>query len=160
MAARDLIGKRGEAIVCARLTEFGSRALPYFDPHPLGEKCPTYDYLVELLGVGGTPAYFFAQVKATRRGYTKRKARLKTRVAAGDVRKMVRCAIPTYVIAVDEPAALAYIVSVHGKRSTAISTVPTAYPLDEARRKQLWTEVRDHWRALRSAATKTSAFGL
>jgi hypothetical protein len=59
MTARDMIGKRGEAIVSAALTDFCGRALPYFDPHPLGEKCPTFDYLVELLGTGNAPAYFF-----------------------------------------------------------------------------------------------------
>jgi hypothetical protein len=158
MAARDLIGKRGEAIVCACLTEFGSKQIPYFDPHPLGEKCPTFDYLVELLGVGDTPAYFFVQVKATRQGYTKQTANLKRSVDASDVRKMVRCPVPTYVIGVDEPAELAYIVSVHGSRRGAISSIPTSYPLDEHNRKVLWVEVREHWKSLRMAVTKTSAF--
>ncbi|GEM_PF-641860 len=49
MAARDLIGKRGEAMVTARLTDFCGNPYPYFDVHPLGEKCPTFDYLVELI---------------------------------------------------------------------------------------------------------------
>ena len=48
MATRDLIGKRGEAIVTARLMDFCGNPDPYFDVHPLGEKCPTFDYLVEL----------------------------------------------------------------------------------------------------------------
>ena len=48
MIARDLIGKRGEAIVSERLLDFCGNPLPYFDPHPLGEKCPTFDYLVEV----------------------------------------------------------------------------------------------------------------
>jgi hypothetical protein len=158
MAAHDLIGKRGEAIVCACLTDFGMRSLPYFDPHPLGEKCPTFDYLVELLGVDAAPAYFFVQVKATRKGYTKRTADLKRGVSADDVRKMVRCPVPTHVIGVDEPAGLAYIVSVHGRRAGEISTIPTTYPLNEANRKLLWTEVRNHWRLLRTATKKVSAF--
>jgi hypothetical protein len=46
MSARDLIGKRGEAIVTARLMDFCGNPEPYFDVHPLGEKCPTFDYLV------------------------------------------------------------------------------------------------------------------
>ena len=46
MATRDLIGKRGEAIVTARLMDFCGNLNPYFDVHPLGEKCPTFDYLV------------------------------------------------------------------------------------------------------------------
>ena len=75
MTVRDLIGKRGEAIVCAGLTDFCGRHLPYFDPHPLGEKCPTFDFLVELLGCRFlTRRSFFAQVKATKLGYTERTA--------------------------------------------------------------------------------------
>jgi hypothetical protein len=150
MSARDLIGKRGEAIVCACLTDFGVRNLPFFDPHPLGEKCPTFDYLVELVGAGDVPAYFFAQVKATRRGYSTGSAKLKAAVSADDVRKMVRCPIPTYVIGVDEPAGKAFIVSVQGRPTRAISAIPTTFPLDdETTRKLLWTKVRDYWRRIR-----------
>ena len=47
---RDYIGKRGEAIATAALLDFCGNPEPYFDPHFLGEKCPTYDFLVELLG--------------------------------------------------------------------------------------------------------------
>ena len=159
MAARDLIGKRGEAIACERLTEFGRRSLPYFDPHPLGEKCPTFDYLVELLSTGSFPAYFFVQVKATRHGYSGPAANLKVSVKSGDVRKMIHCPSPTYVIGVDEPAGLAFVVSIHGTLKGSLSTIPTTYPLDERNRKVLWAEVRDHWRELRTASTKTSVFG-
>jgi hypothetical protein len=47
MAARDRTGKRGEAIATARLMGFCGNHDPYFDVHPLGEKCPTFDHLVE-----------------------------------------------------------------------------------------------------------------
>lgn len=107
--------------------------------------------------MGNTPAYFFVQVKATRQGYTRQSAALKTGVKAGDVRKMVRCPVPTYVIAVDEPAGRAFILSVHGGRRGVISSVPTRHPLDEANRKALWAEVRDHWRSLRGT-TRSSRF--
>src|SRR5438105_2528320 len=150
MAARDLIGKRGEAIACGCLMDFGSRNLPYFHPHPLGEKCPTFDFLVELLGAGATPIYFFAQVKTTRRGYSKRAGNLDVGVKAVDVQRMVRCPIPTYLIGVDEPSGLAYIVSVHGGRKGPIPSMPTTHLLNEANRKVLWAEVRDYWRSLRS----------
>ena len=53
---------------------------------------------------GDAIAYFFVQVKATRRGYTKRAVDLKVGLTAGDVRKMVKCPVPTYVIGVDEPS--------------------------------------------------------
>jgi hypothetical protein len=156
MTARDLIGKRGEALVCAGLTDFCGRPLPYFDPHPLGEKCATFDLLVELVGVGNTPAYFFVQVKATKLGYTSGSAELKAGVPADDVRRMVNCPVPTYLIGVDEPGATAFLLSVHGRRG-AISSIPTTYPINPANLKALWTEVRDHWKSLRRMK-KTSAF--
>ena len=72
---------------------------------------------------------------------------------------MVRCPIPTYLIGVDEPAARAYIVPIHGTLTRAISSMPTAYPLDRRNLKRLWHEVKDYWRTLdQSAKAKTSAF--
>jgi Domain of unknown function (DUF4365) len=107
MDAKDLIGKRGESIASGCLLDFCGKALPYFDPHPLGEKCPTFDYLVELIGAGTSTPYFLAQVKATKQGSTKGTLDLKVKVKARDVQLMVRCPIPTYLIGVDEPTAKA-----------------------------------------------------
>src|ERR1700689_1767557 len=109
MVAKDLIGKRGETIACERLLDFCGNPSPYFDPHPLGEKCPTFDYLVELIGAGRSTPYFLAQVKATKQGHTKGTMDLKVRLKARDVQMMVRCPIPTYLIGIDEPAEKAYI---------------------------------------------------
>jgi hypothetical protein len=97
MHARDLAGKRGEFIASERLLDFCGRAIPYFDPHPLGEKFPTYDLLVELTGRHSSKPYFLAQVKSTRSGGKKGKADLKVQLNARDVRFMVRCPIPTYL---------------------------------------------------------------
>jgi hypothetical protein len=159
MIAKDLIGKRGETIACEHLLDFCGNPAPYFDPHPLGEKCPTFDYLVELLGAGTSTPYFLAQVKATQQGLTQGARDLKVKVKAKDVRMMVRCPIPTYLIGIDEPMAKAYIVSIHGRLSKAISSMPTAYPLDCHNLKRLWEEVRAYWQSLGAMATpKTSAF--
>ena len=157
MAARDLIGKRGEAIVVERLTDFCGNPLPYFDPHPLGEKCPTYDYLVEVVNAGDSVPYFFVQVKATRRGFTKRERRLVVQVDAGDVRRMVRCPVPTYLVGVDEPAGQAYVVSVHGDMDGPVASVPSTYPLNRKNLKRLWGEVTDYWQKLDPSA-RTSVF--
>ena len=129
--------------------DFCSNPLPYFDPHPLGEKCPTFDYLVELIGAGKSTPYFLAQIKATQQGHTKGMINLKVKVKASDVQVMVRCPIPTYLIGIDEPSARAYIVSIHGKLAKSISSMPTAYPLDSQNPKKLWDEVKTYWRARR-----------
>src|SRR5260370_32766268 len=114
MATRDLIGKRGEAITTARLMDFCGNPDPYFDLHPLGEKCPTFDYLVELVNAGDSVPYFLAQVKSTQKGFTKKGNRLLVQVDEDDVRRMVQCPFPTYLLGVDEPNDIAYVVSIHG----------------------------------------------
>ena len=157
MAARDYIGKRGENIVSEHLLDFCGRALPYFDPNPLGEKCPVFDYLVELVTKAKTPPYFLASVKATKQGLTQRTVDLKVALKAKDVQAMVRCPVPAYLIGVDEPAARAYIVSLHGKIKETLSSMPTTYPLNAATLADLWTEVNTYWGSL-DYKRKTSKF--
>src|SRR5271157_4202040 len=108
MHARDLSGKRGEFIASERLLDFCGRSIPYFDPYLLGEKFPTYDLLVELTGQHASKPYFLAQVKSTRSGGKKGMADLKFQLKAQDVRFMIRCPIPTYLIGIDEKAEVAY----------------------------------------------------
>ena len=125
MATRDLIGKRGEAIATTRLRDFCGNPDPYFDVHPLGEKCPTFDYLVELVNAGNSVPYFLAQVKSTQKGFTKKGRRLLVQVAEEDIRRMVRCPFPTYLIGVDEPHDWAYLISVHGNLNGLIASLPS-----------------------------------
>jgi hypothetical protein len=156
MRARDLTGKRGESIAMVRLmTKSGGRV--YFQPHPLGEKCPTYDYLVELVGAGSSPPYFFAQVKSTAKKLTKRKKRLPVGMKKTDVLSMVRCPVPTYLIGVDEPSEAAYIISIHGTLDRSIPSMPTTYPLSGANLRRLWDEVKTYW-ATFDLAKKNSHF--
>src|SRR5947209_14232604 len=109
----DDIGERGEAIFKAEIMDFCGRNRPYFRAHFLGAKFATLDYLVELLGAGARALYFFVQVKTTRLGCTKRNPpRLKVKVTRTDVPRMALYPAPTYVIGIDEPPALAYIVSI------------------------------------------------
>jgi hypothetical protein len=159
MAAHDLLGKRGEAIVTARLMDFCGNRQSYFDPHFLGEKCPTFDFLVELVGAGDSAPYFLAQVKTTRSATKAKSRRLSAKVSRQDVRRMARCPLPTYLIAVDEPAAMAYIVAILGKMDGAISSIPTRYPLHCENLHKLWQEVQDCWHQLDYSA-KFSAFTL
>jgi hypothetical protein len=84
MPAKDDIGSRGEAIFELRITDpHGPGGDPLFRPYHLGEKFPTLDYLVELVGLpAGGVGYFFAQVRSTRKGFTKRPpARLAVKVS-------------------------------------------------------------------------------
>jgi hypothetical protein len=161
MHARDLSGKRGEFIASERLLDFCGRSIPYFDPYLLGEKFPTYDLLVELTGQHASKPYFLAQVKSTRSGGKKGMADLKVQLKAQDVRFMIRCPIPTYLIGIDEKAEVAYIISIHGNLTGGISAIPTTFPLDRGNLRVLHDEVLAHWRTLSpSSKRKTSAFVL
>jgi hypothetical protein len=161
MNSRDLTGKRGEFIASERLLDFCGNPLPYFDPHLLGEKFPTYDLLVELTAEHGSRPYFLAQVKSTRSGRKLGMSELKVRLKAKDVRAMIICPIPTYVIGVDEKAEIAYIISIHGRIKGGISSIPTTYPLDRGNLRILRDEVQAYWKTLAvSSKSKSSAFTL
>lgn len=157
MSTQDRLGKRGEAIVTARLMDFCGKRDPYFDVHPLGAKCPTFDYLVELVNAGESVPYFLAQAKSTRKGFTKKRRRLLVQMDEEDVRRMVQCPFPTYLIGIDEPNDRAYVVSIQGNLSGAIASMPSKYPLTPRNLRKLWQEVTDYWKKLDPAA-KTSAF--
>lgn len=146
--AKDYIGKRGEFIIAEKLIDFCGRPLPYFDPHPLGEKCGIFDFLVELVTKDKTPPYFLVSAKATKKGKTKKLLDLKVGLKAKDVQAMVRCPVPAYLIGVDEPAGEAYIVSMHGNLKGPISSMPTKHALNSATLAILWTEVGSYWKTL------------
>jgi hypothetical protein len=157
LSKKDHLGRRGEFIAVLRLTQVcQANDLPYFVPHFLGDKCPLFDALVELVDAGDTTLFFFAQVKATRKGRNK-KGRLKVEVKKSDVIGMVRYPAPTYVIGIDEPQEKAYIVAVYGAMNKKISSLSTAHELNSTTLKHLWDEVREYWKA-KDMAQKTSQF--
>jgi len=104
---------------------------------------------------------FLAQVKSTRSDGKKGMADLKVQLKAQDVRFMIRCPIPTYLIGIDEKAEVAYIVSVHGNLTGGISSIPTRFPLDRGNLRVFRDEGLAYWRTLSpSSKMKTSAFVL
>jgi hypothetical protein len=161
MGIADFIGGRGEAIAYARLTRVcrSDAELPYFWPHYLGEKCPTFDFLVELVDADEQTPFFFVQVKSTRKEFTKTQTppRLRIEVSEQDVRRMVVYPAPTYVIGVHEAEERAFLVSVHGAMSGAISSITTAHELTCDTLKKLWDEVKAFWRG-REMARASSCF--
>ncbi len=60
--AVDDVGDRGQWLFCLLRTQLcAGRNEPYFRPRALGDKSPTFDYLVEL--VGSEAYFFFVQVQ-------------------------------------------------------------------------------------------------
>ncbi len=115
MGITDFIGGRGEAIAFARLTKLcrAGSDLPYFWPHFLGEKCETFDFLVELVDAGEMTPFFFVQVKTTRKEFNRSQQppRLPVAVLERDVRRMVAYPAPTYVVGVHEEEERAFIIA-------------------------------------------------
>jgi hypothetical protein len=150
MGITDFIGGRGEAIAYMRLSRI-CRAddAPYFWPHYLGEKCETFDFLVELVDAGDKTPFFFVQVKTTRKEYTRSQTppRLRVEVSDKDVRRMSAFPAPTYVVGVHEDEERAFVVSVHGEMREAISSITTGHELTCDTLKLLWDEVREFWLA-------------
>jgi hypothetical protein len=142
----DFVGNRGQSMAHNRLTAICHKGKPYFAAQFLGDKFPTFDFLVELVGGGDRRPYFFVQVKTTRAGMTTTAfPRLRVGVKKSDVRKMVKFQAPTYVIGIDEPKGEAYIVAVYGKMSNGFSSMSTQHPLNPATLQLLWKEVKEYW---------------
>jgi hypothetical protein len=161
MERREATGKRGEAIFVETLMNFCGNSVPLFNPIFLGEKSESIDYLIELIGVKTRTLFFFVQVKTTRLGYTKDKAnpRLKVRVSRDDIAKIKQYAAPVYLVGIDEPRALSFILSVNHKTVDQVSSLSTKYPLNCTNLRRLWDEVQEYWRP-RDMTLKNSAFSL
>jgi hypothetical protein len=148
MGITDFIGSRGEAIAYISLSRICREGdLHYFWPHYLGEKCETFDFLVELVDAGEKTPYFFVQVKATRKelNLDQTHPRLRVRVSEKDVRRMSTFPAPTYVTGVHEDEERAFVVSIHGDLREAISSITTDHELTAETLKRLWDEVREFW---------------
>jgi hypothetical protein len=160
MGITDFIGGRGEAIAYSHLSRVcreGDR--PYFWPHYLGEKCETFDFLVELVDADEKTPFFFVQVKATRKEYTRNQStkRLRVEVSEKDVRRMSAFPAPTYVVGVHEDEERAFVISVHGEMQDAIPSITTGHELTSETLQRLWDEVREFWK-VRDMTRTTSHF--
>ena len=147
MGITDYIGGRSEAIASMHLSATCrlESDLPYFWPHYLGEKCQTFDFLVELVDAGDETPFFFVQVKGTRKDYTKREGRLDVEVSAREVLRMVSFPAPTYLVGVHEKETRAFVISVHGLMREAIPSITTGHELNPYTLRRLWDEVRAFW---------------
>jgi hypothetical protein len=157
MAARDDIGTRGEFIFCARIMDFCGREFPFFRPRFLGEKARTVDYLIQLVGMGDQTPFFFVQVKATRKGYTRAGKRLKVSMSGSEVGRFSLIPAPTYLVGIDEAGEAGYIVAILHGMVEPIASIPTDYPLDCTTLPVLYQEVERFW-AGRDMARRQSAF--
>ncbi len=143
--ASDDIGNRGQNLFDLLMTQFCGRDEPFFRPRFLGDKYPTFDYVVE---VADHPAYFFfAQVKATTKGYTKKENRLIVELGHVDVDRMIACPAPTYLIGIDaNEIGLGYLLSIN-EPLERISSLTTKFRLECSVLEALRDEVVEYWTA-------------
>jgi hypothetical protein len=151
----DFIGKWGEATAYRTQMENVSGPDPLFNAVMLGEKHATFDMLVQLVGVASLDAYFFAQVKTTRRGLRPRSRTLPTPISKADVRLALQCPIPSYLLSVDDQTRAVYITAIDGRMRGGVSTVATTHPLDLPNARRLWGEVQSFWRRVRRPRWKS-----
>jgi hypothetical protein len=143
--AADDLGDRGHWLFCTLLTQpCPGRNVPYFHPTFLGDKHPTFDFLVELVG---SSAYFFVQVKSTRQGYRggRGNRRLRVNVDREDAQRMAASPIPAYVVGIDEPQGVGYLLSMNEPRQSGLGGLPTRHLLNCDNLQRLRQEVRNFW---------------
>jgi hypothetical protein len=146
----DHVASRGELIYGSIITrEHPGLGYLFENPRHLGEKKATIDFHVDLI-TGAHPAYFFAQVKCTRQGYTDRERRLKVAVEGEHMRRLAAYPAPTYIVGIDERSERGYILSANGERLTGFSSMSTRFPLDGDVLAALHAEVEAYWRAGRA----------
>jgi hypothetical protein len=152
---KDDIGDRGQHLLFLLLTDLCGRGVPYFRPRFLGEKFPTFDFIVEVVD---HPAYFFfVQVKATSQGYNKEANRLKVQLGQTDVDRMVACPAPTYLIGIDvNQFGVGYLLSINEPRANVVS-LTTKFKIDCLVLKNLQDEVIEYWKS-RDMVLKNSRF--
>jgi hypothetical protein len=141
--AREDIGERGQWLFSLLITDLCGRDNPFFRPRFLGDKYPTFDYIVEVVD---QPSYFFfVQAKGTTLGYTAEEHRLRVQVAQDDIDRMVACPAPTYVVGIDVNAiGVGFLLSVNEPRDN-VSSLTTRFRIDCGVLEQLRDEVIASW---------------
>lgn len=135
------IGDLGEAIFKVAITRDG-----LFRPRDLGEKWPTSDFYVELIGPKEY-LHFIVQVKATNRGYDKNDS-LKIAAPLKKVLLLNQYYVPTYIAGVDIIGERVFLMSINRSPGKNISRMPTNFSLDinDTRNRQaLFNEVKEFW---------------
>ena len=138
----DDIGDRGQAMFVLLFTDFCGRDQPLFRPRFLGDKFPTFDYIIEL--VDHPSLYFFIQVKTTDEGYTKIENRLKVQLSQAHIDRMVDCPAPTYLVGIDEQTGIGFLLSINEARDH-VPSMSTRFRIDCSVLGDLYDEVYSYW---------------
>jgi hypothetical protein len=140
----DQIGSFAELVARTDLSRpvAGNYHRPLFRVTALGEKYPTVDLIVDVLGADDVSlGFFFAQVKGTASG-SPAAARLPVDVDLEKFNRLVRVPAPAFLIGVDVIAEVSYLVAAYRTRVTQVSSMTKAFSLRDPRVKiALYREV-------------------
>ena len=132
------IGELGESIFNLAI----SRDL-IFRPRHLGEKWPSSDFYVELVGLK-EHFFFIVQVKSTTQGLDK-KENLKVKASKKKVQELNAYYCPTYLAGVDISTEEVYLIAINKNKRKDISKLPTKFKLDKVDIKLLYDDVKKFW---------------
>lgn len=117
------IGDRGESIFATRIS-VGYEFKVYF----MGEKAPIGDFILEI-NDENTPYECMVQVKGTTKGYNVGDGRLKAKVEAEKLQKLLNRPLPTYVAGVDVIKEIVYLAPVFTADHDYTATIPVTHKL-------------------------------
>lgn len=135
---KNEIGETGELIFNLNISrDYNFRA------RHLGEKWPTSDFYIELIGPK-EHFYFIVQVKSTDQGINGAN-KLKIDIPKEKLHKLNEYYCPTYIAGVDVKTDKVYLFPINTKRRKGISGIPISYELDSVKRKKLFEDVKSFW---------------
>jgi hypothetical protein len=141
--AREDIGELGQDLFKLLFTNLCGRVDPFFRPRFLGDKYPTFDFIVEV--VDRPEVFFFVQVKGTTLGYTVEERRLRVQVDQEDIDRMMACPAPSYAVGVDVTAVgVGFLLSVNEPRQN-VASLTTQFPINCGLLEHLRDEVVEFW---------------
>lgn len=132
------IGDLGEAIFNVEISR------DYiFRPRHLGEKWPSSDFYVELIGPK-EHFFFIVQVKSTTQG-NDAGGNLKIQAPKKKIADLNAYYCPTYLAGVNVNTSEVYLTSINEDVQKDINKLPTTFKLDTNNRKVLFNEVKSFW---------------
>lgn len=150
----NVIGERGEKLFEIAITDYRQFDRPLFRTAFLGDKWPSLDFVVELIGVKNSTPIFYVQVKSTAKDIENET--LEITLDSKKAKLFANIPGPTYLIGVHEPTKRVFIRAVNDGRQ-GVYRIPTSHELTPANLQILHDEVKAFW-LLQNRKPKYSAF--
>ncbi len=139
------IDKRGENIFATIISRNIAPKGFLLDPTFLGDKFPTVDFHVDLLGYP-LKGFFFASVKTTTLGYYPDGEKIRITIDKSEIAELSKFIMPVYIFGIDEAQEKGYLISANNlDKSMNVNGILIKYPVNNRNIELLWKEVSDYW---------------